>query len=115
MGRKPKPAEVRARFSTVRTSGATLQQAAAAVGCRGRPGTTGWCSPAAGGRRPRRAKSRRALRLSLEERVSPRPRTQLQRLHLCSYAAPGWPSPAVPGLTRGFMISNGSRARLIRR
>jgi hypothetical protein len=35
MGRKPKSAEVRARFFTARASGATLREAAAAVPLRG--------------------------------------------------------------------------------
>lgn len=66
MGRKPKPAEVRARFFTARASGATLKQVAAAAGVSR---TTGhyWLVQS-GGVRPRRAQPRPALRLSLEER-----------------------------------------------
>ncbi len=66
MGRKPKPAEVRALFFTARASGATLRQAAAAAGvCR----TTGhyWLAQS-GGVRPRVNRPRPSLRLSLDER-----------------------------------------------
>ncbi len=66
MGRKPKPAEVRAKFFTARSSGATLKEAAAAAGVSR---TTGhyWLAQS-GGVRPRRRKPRPALRLSLDER-----------------------------------------------
>jgi len=66
MGRKPKPAEVRAVFFTARASGATLREAAAAAGvCR----TTGhyWLAQS-GGVRPRVVRARPPLRLSLDER-----------------------------------------------
>jgi IS30 family transposase len=66
MGRKPKPAEVRAVFFTARASGATLRKAAAAAGvCR----TTGhyWLAQS-GGARPRLVRPRPPLRLSLDER-----------------------------------------------
>jgi IS30 family transposase len=66
MGRKPKPAEVRAVFFTARASGATLREAAAAAGvCR----TTGhyWLAQS-GGARPRLVRPRPPLRLSLDER-----------------------------------------------
>lgn len=66
MGRKPKSAEVRARFFTARASGATLKQAVAAAGVSK---TTGhyWLTQS-GGVRPRSRRSRPPLRLSLEER-----------------------------------------------
>lgn len=66
MGRKPKPAEVRARFFTARASGATLKQAVAAAGVSK---TTGhyWLTQS-GGVRPRQRRARPPLRLSLEER-----------------------------------------------
>jgi len=66
MGRRPKSAEVRARFFRARASGATLRQAAAAAGVSR---TTGhyWLAQS-GGVRPRRRRPRPALRLSLEER-----------------------------------------------
>lgn len=66
MGRKPKSAEVRARFFTARASGATLRQAVAAAGVSK---TTGhyWLTQS-GGVRPRARKPRPGLRLSLEER-----------------------------------------------
>jgi hypothetical protein len=66
MGRKPKPAEVRAVFFTARASGATLREAAAAAGvCR----TTGhyWLAQS-GGVRPRVGRPRPPLRLSVDER-----------------------------------------------
>ena len=66
MGRKPKPAEVRVRFFTARSSGATLKQAAAAAGVSR---TTGhyWLAQS-GGVRPRLTMPRPKLRLSMEER-----------------------------------------------
>ena len=66
MGRKPKPAEVRARFFTARASGATLKEAVAAAGVSK---TTGhyWLVQS-GGVRPRQQRPRPALRLSLDER-----------------------------------------------
>jgi transposase, IS30 family len=66
VGRKPKPAEVRAVFFRARASGATLKQAAEAAGVSR---TTGhyWLVQS-GGVCPRRTKPRPALRLSLEER-----------------------------------------------
>lgn len=66
MGRKPKPAAVRARFFTARSSGATSKEVAAAAGVSR---TTGhyWLTQS-GGVLPRRRKPRPALRLSLEER-----------------------------------------------
>jgi transposase len=66
VGRKPKSAEVRARFFRARASGATLRQAAAAAGVSR---TTGhyWLAQS-GGVRPRQRRPRPALRLSLEER-----------------------------------------------
>jgi hypothetical protein len=62
MGRKPKSAEVRAKFFTARTSGATLRQAGVSK-------TTGhyWLTEF-GGVRPRARRPRPPLRLSLEER-----------------------------------------------
>jgi IS30 family transposase len=66
LGRKPKPAEVRATFFTARASGATLRQAAAAAGVSR---TTGhyWLAQS-GGVRPRRRMPQSPLRLSAEER-----------------------------------------------
>jgi transposase, IS30 family len=66
MGRKPKPAEVRARFFTARASGATLKEATSAAGVSK---TTGhyWLVQS-GGVRPRVRRPRPALRLSLDER-----------------------------------------------
>jgi transposase, IS30 family len=66
VGRKPKSAEVRARFFTARASGATLKQA---VGAAGVSKTTGhyWLTQS-GGVRPRSRRSLPPLRLSLEER-----------------------------------------------
>jgi transposase, IS30 family len=66
VGRKPKSAEVRARFFTARASGATLKQAVTAAGVSK---TTGhyWLTQS-GGVRPRIRRSRPPLRLSLEER-----------------------------------------------
>jgi hypothetical protein len=66
MGRKPKPAEVRARFFTARASGATLKEATAAAGVSK---TTGhyWLVQS-GGVRPRVRRPRPPLRLSAEER-----------------------------------------------
>ena len=66
MGRKPKWAEVRAKFFTVRASGATLRQAVAAAGVSK---TTGhyWLTQS-GGVRPRVRRPRPPLQLSLEER-----------------------------------------------
>ena len=61
MGRKPKPAEVRAVFFNARASGATLKQAAAAAGVS-RTTSKNWLKQS-GGVRPRPA-----LRLSIEER-----------------------------------------------
>jgi transposase len=66
MGRKPKPAEVRAKFFTARASGATLKQAAEAAGVSRTAGQY-WLAQS-GGVRPRVRKPRPALRLSLEER-----------------------------------------------
>jgi IS30 family transposase len=66
VGRKPKSAEVRARFFTARASGATLKQAVAAAGVSK---TTGhYWRTQSGGVRPRSRRSRPPLRLSLEER-----------------------------------------------
>jgi hypothetical protein len=66
VGRKPKSAEVRARFFTARASGATLKQAVAAAGVSK---TTGhyWLTQS-GGVRPRVRRPRPPLRLSLEDR-----------------------------------------------
>ena len=66
MGRKPKWAEVRAKFFTARASGATLRQAVAAAGVSK---TTGhyWLTQS-GGVRPRVRRPRPPLQLSLEER-----------------------------------------------
>jgi len=66
LGRKPKPAEVRAMFFTARASGATLRQAAAAAGVSR---TTGhyWLAQS-GGVRPRRRRPQSPLRLTVEER-----------------------------------------------
>jgi len=66
VGRKPKPAEVRVKFFTARSSGATLRQAAAAAGVSR---TTGhyWLAQS-GGVRPQVTKPRPRLRLSMEER-----------------------------------------------
>jgi IS30 family transposase len=66
MGRKPKSAEVRAKFFTARASGATLKQAVAAAGVSK---TTGhyWLTQS-GGVRPRVRRPRPPLRLSLEDR-----------------------------------------------
>lgn len=66
MGRKPKPAEVRMAFFTARASGATLREAVTAAGVSK---TTGhyWLKQS-GGTRPRRARPRPPLRLSVEER-----------------------------------------------
>ena len=66
MGRKPKSAEVRARFFTARASGATLREAAAAAGISRTAGHY-WLAQS-GGVRPRARRPRPALRLSLEER-----------------------------------------------
>jgi IS30 family transposase len=66
MGRKPKPAEVRAVFFTARASGATLKQAAAAAGVS-RTTSKNWVKQS-GGVRPRSVRPRPALRLSVEER-----------------------------------------------
>lgn len=66
MGRKPKSAEVRARFFTARASGATLRQAAAAAGVSRTAGHY-WLAQS-GGVRPRARRPRAALRLSLDER-----------------------------------------------
>jgi IS30 family transposase len=66
MGRKPKPAEVRARFFTARASGATLRQAAAAAGVS-RTTSHYWVKQS-GGVRPRTTRPRPALRLSVDER-----------------------------------------------
>ena len=66
MGRKPKSAEVRAKFFTARASVATLKQAVAAAGVSK---TTGhyWLTQS-GGVRPRVRRPQSPLRLSLEER-----------------------------------------------
>jgi transposase, IS30 family len=66
MGRRPKSAEVRARFWSARASGATLREAARAAGVSR---TTGhyWLRDS-GGSRPRARRPRPALRLSLAER-----------------------------------------------
>jgi transposase, IS30 family len=66
MGRRPKSAEVRARFWSARASGATLREAARAAGVSK---TTGhyWLRDS-GGNRPRARRPRPALRLSLAER-----------------------------------------------
>jgi hypothetical protein len=66
MGRKPKSAEVRAKFFTARSSGATLKQAVAAAGVSK---TTGhyWLTQS-GGVRPRVGRPRPPLRLSMEDR-----------------------------------------------
>jgi transposase, IS30 family len=66
MGRRPKSAEVRARFWSARASGATLREAARAAGVSR---TTGhyWLRDS-GGSRPRARRPRPALRLSLTER-----------------------------------------------
>ena len=63
MGRKPKSAEVRAKFFTARASGATLKQAVAAAGVSK---TTGhyWLTQS-GGVRPRVRRPRSLLRLSM--------------------------------------------------
>ena len=66
MGRKPKSAEVRARFFTARASGATLKQAAAAAGVSRTAGHY-WLTQS-GGVRPRSRRPRPPLRLSLDER-----------------------------------------------
>jgi IS30 family transposase len=66
MGRKPKPAEVRAKSFTARASGATLKQAAQAAGVSRSAGHY-WLAQS-GGVRPRVRQPRPALRLSLEER-----------------------------------------------
>src|SRR4051794_40150372 len=66
MGRKPKPAEVRAVFFTARASGATLRQAAAAARVS-RTTAANWVRQS-GGVRPRAVRPRPALRLSIEER-----------------------------------------------
>ena len=66
MGRKPKPAEVRAAFFTARASGATLKQAAAAAGVS-RTTSKNWVKQS-GGVRPRAVRPRPALWLSIEER-----------------------------------------------
>jgi IS30 family transposase len=66
VGRKPKSAEVRARFFTARASGATLKQAAAAAGISRTAGHY-WLAQS-GGVRPRTKQPRPALRLSLDER-----------------------------------------------
>jgi IS30 family transposase len=66
MGRKPKSAEVRARFFTARASGATLREAAAAAGISRTAGHY-WLAQS-GGVRPRARRPRPALRLSIEER-----------------------------------------------
>ncbi len=66
MGRKPKPAEVRVRFFTARSSGATLNQAAAAAGVSRITGHY-WLAQS-GGVRPRLTRPRPKLRLSMEER-----------------------------------------------
>lgn len=68
MGRKPKPAEVRARFFTARATGATLREAAAAAGVSRTAGHY-WLAQS-GGVRPRVKRPRPPLRLSLEERES---------------------------------------------
>ena len=68
MGRKPKSAEVRARFFAARASGATLKQAATAAGISRTAGHY-WLAQS-GGVRPRSRRPRPALRLSLEERES---------------------------------------------
>jgi IS30 family transposase len=57
MGRKPKPAEVRAKFYTARASGATLKEAAAAAGVSRSAGHY-WLAQS-GGVRPRVTKSSR--------------------------------------------------------
>lgn len=66
MGRRPKSAEVRARFWSARASGATLREAARAAGVSK---TTGhyWLGDS-GGSRPRARRPRPVLRLSLAER-----------------------------------------------
>jgi transposase, IS30 family len=66
MGRRPKSAEVRARFWSARASGAMLREAARAAGVSR---TTGhyWLRDS-GGNRPRARRPRPALRLSLAER-----------------------------------------------
>jgi transposase, IS30 family len=66
MGRRPKSAEVRARFWSARASGATLRDAARAAGVSK---TTGhyWLRDS-GGSRPRARRPRPVLRLSLAER-----------------------------------------------
>jgi IS30 family transposase len=66
MGRRPKSAEVRARFWSARASGATLRDAARAAGVSK---TTGhyWLRDS-GGNRPRARRPRPVLRLSLAER-----------------------------------------------
>jgi len=66
VGRRPKSAEVRARFWSARASGATLRDAASAAGVSR---TTGhyWLRDS-GGNRPRARRPRPALRLSLVER-----------------------------------------------
>ena len=66
MGRKPKSAEVCARFFTARASGATLREAAAAAGISRTAGHY-WLARS-GGVRPRARRPRPALRLSVEER-----------------------------------------------
>jgi hypothetical protein len=66
MGRKPKSAEVRARFFTARASGATLKQAVAAAGVSKTTGHYWLTQP--GGVRPRARQPRSALRLAMEER-----------------------------------------------
>jgi transposase, IS30 family len=66
VGRKPKSAEVRAKFFAARASGATLRQAAAAAGVSRTAGHY-WLAQS-GGVRPRARRPRPALRLSLEER-----------------------------------------------
>lgn len=66
MGRRPKSAEVRARFWQARASGATLREAAAAAGVSRTAGHY-WLHES-GGVRPRPTRPRPPLRLSLAER-----------------------------------------------
>ena len=68
MGRKPKSAEVRARFFIARSSGATLREATAAAGVS-KTATYYWLKQS-GGVRPRARQPRPVLRLSAEERES---------------------------------------------
>ena len=84
MGRKPKSAEVRARFFSARASGATLKQAAAAAGISRTAGHY-WLAQS-GGVRPRPKRPRPALRLSLEERETIS-RGLAQRMTLTAIAA----------------------------